>query len=94
MAENGTATQVLTNLNVDVAGLITNTTNPSPTARAKKVIEAAYNEAENMEHNYVGTEHILIGMMLDEENNLAKELNRRSITLKNVRKEIDTLLVA
>jgi ATP-dependent Clp protease ATP-binding subunit ClpC len=36
------------------------------TPRAKKVIEYSMEEARNLNHNYVGTEHILLGLLNDE----------------------------
>src|SRR5213596_721421 len=37
------------------------------TPRAKKVVEYAIEEARNVNHNYVGTEHILLGLLREEE---------------------------
>src|SRR3989442_6664696 len=39
----------------------------SPTPQAKKVIEYSIEEAKNLGHNYVGTEHLLLSLLLEEE---------------------------
>ena len=55
------------------------------TPRAKKVIEYAMEEARNLNHNYVGTEHLLLGLLREQEGvaaqvlmNLGAEAGRRS----------------
>jgi hypothetical protein len=49
------------------------------TPRAKKVLELAVEEAQNMGHNYVGTEHLLLGLIREEEGVAARVLENLDI---------------
>ena len=51
------------------------------TPRAKKVIEYAMEEARNLGHNYVGTEHILLGLLREDEGVAAQVLMNLGLTL-------------
>ena len=62
------------------------------TPRAKKVIEYAIEEARNLNHNYVGTEHLLLGLLREEENVGAQILMNLGLELKDVRWGIMCLL--
>jgi ATP-dependent Clp protease ATP-binding subunit ClpC len=62
------------------------------TPRAKKVIEYAMEEARGLSHNYVGTEHILLGLLREEEGVAAQVLANLGLKLESVRKEILALL--
>jgi ATP-dependent Clp protease ATP-binding subunit ClpC len=62
------------------------------TARAKKVLELAMAEAREMHHSYVGTEHLLLGLLAERTGIAAQALTRRGITLENVRAETLRLL--
>ncbi len=55
------------------------------TPRSKKVIELAMDEARGMGHNYIGTEHLLLGLMREEEGIAARVLQNLGIDLKKVR---------
>src|SRR5262245_31135769 len=77
----GVAANVLKNLRVDLEQVRSEvetivTTGPEgtrkpkklpQTPRAKKVIEYAIEEARNLSHNYVGTEHLLLGLLREQE---------------------------
>ncbi len=58
------------------------------TPRAKKVLEMSIEEANLMEHNYIGTEHILLGLIREEEGLAAGILDDLRINLSEVRQEI------
>ncbi|MDI6641107.1 MAG: ATP-dependent Clp protease ATP-binding subunit [Elusimicrobiota bacterium] len=60
--------------------------------RAKKVLELAVDEATNMGHYYVGTEHLLLGLLREEEGIAARVLQNFGIELQDVRKEIIEIL--
>jgi ATP-dependent Clp protease ATP-binding subunit ClpC len=63
-----------------------------PTARVKKVIEISFEEARRMGNNYVGTEHLLLGLLLEGEGIAAHVLEDLGANLEKVRGEIDRLL--
>ena len=60
------------------------------TSRAKKVLEFAMSEARQLNHNYVGTEHLLLGLLREEKGLAARTLREAGITLDAVR--IETLM--
>lgn len=62
------------------------------TPRAKKVIELAIEEARNLNHNYVGTEHLLLGLLRETEGLACSVLQNLSVTLEEVRTEVKELL--
>ena len=62
------------------------------TPRAKKVIELAIDEARNLGHNYIGTEHILLGLLREREGVAAGVLDSLGITLERARTEITRIL--
>ena len=62
--------------------------------RAKKVIEYAIEEARALNHNYVGTEHILLGLLRENEGIAAQVLISLGLKLEDVRQEILNLLGA
>jgi len=64
------------------------------TPRAKKVIEFAIEEARNLNHNYVGTEHLLLGLLREQEGVAAQVLMNLGIKLEEVREEVLNLLGA
>ena len=64
------------------------------TPRAKKVIEYAIEEARALNHNYVGTEHILLGLLRESEGIAAQVLMNLGLKLENVRQEVLNLLGA
>ncbi len=62
------------------------------TPRAKKVLELAVDEARRFNHNYIGTEHILLGLLKEGEGIAAKVLQDMKIDLARVQAEIVRLL--
>lgn len=63
-----------------------------PTSRVKRVIEVSFDEARRMGHNYVGTEHLLLGLLVEGEDIAARVLKDMGVTLEKVRAEIDRML--
>ncbi|MEO0586688.1 MAG: ATP-dependent Clp protease ATP-binding subunit [Planctomycetota bacterium] len=64
------------------------------TPRAKKVIEYAIEEARSLNHNYVGTEHLLLGLLREHEGVAAQVLMNLGLKLEEVREEVLNLLGA
>ena len=62
------------------------------TPRAKKVIELAIDEARQMGHNYIGTEHLLLGLLRENEGVAASVLDSFGITLERTRAEVAHIL--
>ena len=62
------------------------------TPRAKKVIEVAVDEARRLNHQYIGTEHLLIGLMREGEGVAAGVLESLGVTLDKVRAETNRLI--
>jgi ATP-dependent Clp protease ATP-binding subunit ClpC len=62
------------------------------TPRAKKVLELAVDEAQTLGHNYVGTEHLLLGLLREEEGVAARVLENLNIKINDVREEILVLM--
>ena len=102
---SGVAANVLKNLDVDLrkirievekivqAGPDMVTMGKLPhTPRAKKVIEYAVEEARNLNHNYVGTEHLLLGLLREQEGVAAQVLMNLNLKLDEVREEVLNLL--
>src|SRR6202012_2062796 len=104
---SGVAANVLKNLDVDLwkirnegkkmvqAGPDMVTMGKLPqTPRAKKVIEYAIEEARNLNHNYVGTEHLLLGLLREHDGVAAQVLMNLGLKLEEVREEVLNLLGA
>ena len=62
------------------------------TPRSKKVLEYAVEEAQHMGHSYVGTEHLLLGLIREEEGVAARVLENLGLRLDVVREEVLNLL--
>jgi ATP-dependent Clp protease ATP-binding subunit ClpA len=62
------------------------------TPKAKKVVEYSIEEARNLNHNYVGTEHLLLGLLREQEGVAAQVLMNLGLKLEDVREEILYLL--
>src|SRR5512139_1456753 len=102
----GVAAAVLQNLNVDLdeiaqrieetvkKGKAAQATGPDLpyTSRAKKVLELAMAEARELNHSYVGTEHLLLGLLREEKGIAAQVLNDAGINLEQSRPETLRLL--
>ncbi|OUT62323.1 MAG: NDP-hexose 4-ketoreductase [Rhodopirellula sp. TMED11] len=102
---SGVAANVLKNLDVDLrkirmeveklvqSGPDMVTVGKLPqTPRAKKVIEYSMEEARNLNHSYVGTEHILLGLLREQEGVAAQVLTNLGMKLEDVREEVLNLL--
>jgi ATP-dependent Clp protease ATP-binding subunit ClpC len=102
---SGVAANVLKNLDVDLRKIrleVEKLVQSGPdmvtmgklpqTPRAKKVIEYAMEEARNLNHNYVGTEHILLGLLREHEGVAAQVLMNLGLKLEEVREEVLNLL--
>jgi ATP-dependent Clp protease ATP-binding subunit ClpA len=63
-----------------------------PTSRVKKVIEVSFEEARRMGHNNVGTEHLILGLLIEGEGIAARVLVDLGASLERVRAEIERLL--
>lgn len=97
----GVAVNVLRNLNIDFETVRSEVEklvgygpeiqvygDPPLTAKAKKVFEAANEEAAQLNHNYVGTEHLLLGLLRQTDGVAAQVLENLNVNLKEVRKEV------
>ena len=102
---SGVAANVLKNLDVDLRKIrleVEKLVQSGPemvtmgklpqTPRAKKVIEYSMEEARNLNHNYVGTEHILLGLLREQEGVAAQVLMNLGLKLQDVREEVLNLL--
>jgi ATP-dependent Clp protease ATP-binding subunit ClpC len=62
------------------------------TDRARRVVVLAQEEAGLLEHNYIGTEHILLGLIREDEGVAAKALESMGISLVAVRAEVEEII--
>ncbi|WP_404406704.1 ATP-dependent protease ATP-binding subunit ClpC [Jeotgalibacillus malaysiensis] len=85
-----------TKIQEEVEELIGKGTEQSPsvhyTPRAKKVIELSMDEARKLGHSYVGTEHILLGLIREGEGVAARVLNNLGVSLNKARQQVLQLL--
>jgi ATP-dependent Clp protease ATP-binding subunit ClpC len=58
---------------------------------AKKVIEHAIEESRELKHNYVGTEHILLGLLWETNGVASKSLRNKGLRLKDTRQEVSRI---
>jgi ATP-dependent Clp protease ATP-binding subunit ClpC len=58
------------------------------TERARQVVVLAQDEARTLKHNYIGTEHILLGLLREEEGLAARVLDTLDITVEEVRAQV------
>ena len=97
----GIAVNVLRNLNLDYDIVRTEVErlvgfgpeiqvygDPALTGKIKKVFEYANEEAASLNHNYVGTEHLLLGLLRQTDGVAGQVLENLNIVLKDVRKEV------
>ena len=98
----GVAAAVLTNLNVDLEEIsekIEETVKQGKaaaqagpdlpyTSRAKKILEFSMSEARELNHRYVGTEHLLLGVLREEKGIGAQVLTDAGVTLETARSEV------
>jgi ATP-dependent Clp protease ATP-binding subunit ClpC len=101
----GVAAAILTNLNVELQALKERiesrvdrgksqmTAEEVPyTTRAKKVLEFSVAEARNLKHSYVGTEHLLLGLLREEKGLAAQVLGEMGVSIEMARQETIKLL--
>src|SRR6185312_15206244 len=62
------------------------------TERARKVLSLAQEEAQRFNHNYIGTEHLLLGLVREGEGVAAKVLNNLGVELNKVRNAIEFII--
>lgn len=62
------------------------------TERARKVLTLAQEEAHRFNHNYIGTEHLLLGLVREGEGAAAKVLSNLGIELANVRRQVELII--
>jgi len=62
------------------------------TTQARKVIEHATEEARLLQHNYIGSEHLLLGLLREKEGIAAQVLSKHDVTLDRARREVMKLL--
>ena len=96
----GVAVNVLRNLNIDFETVRSEVEklvgygpeiqvygDPALTGKVKKVFEYANEEAANLNHNYVGTEHLLLGLLRQTDGVAAQVLENLNVNLKEVAKK-------
>ena len=97
----GIAVNVLRNINIDFETVRTEVErvvgfgpeiqvygDPALTGKVKKVFEFANEEAKDLNHNYVGTEHLLLALLRQTDGVAVQILENLNINLKEVRKEV------
>ncbi len=97
----GIAVNVLRNLNIDYETVLSEVErivgfgpeiqvygDPALTAKVKKVFEYSNEEAASLNHNYVGTEHLLLAILRQTDGVATQILENLNINLKEVRKEV------
>ena len=62
------------------------------TDRARRVVVLAQEEARNLSHNYIGTEHILLGLIHEGEGVAAQALEAMGISLESVREQVEEII--
>ena len=98
---SGVAANVLKNMAIDLNKIraeVENIVKTGPTmvtmgqlpftTRAKKVLELSMEEASNLGHNYIGTEHLLLGLIKENEGIAAQVLLNLGVKLEDVREEV------
>ena len=61
------------------------------TPRAKRVIDLAYDEARNLNNNYIGTEHLLLGLIREGDGLAGRVLAKLGVELERARREVMAL---
>jgi len=101
----GVAIKALINLGVDLnmlrEDIVANTKKTGgilllgdvpPSTRAQRVLELSADEARSMGHNYIGTEHLLLGLLREGDSIILGGFEKQGIKIANVREEINRLL--
>ena len=103
--QSSTGCKVLKNLGVDIETMLLevekiikrdpeniDAAEPPKIPGARQVIEHAAEEARSLQHNYIGTEHILLGLLRQGEGATAKVLAEANLKYEDVRQEIMNVL--
>src|SRR4030095_11636109 len=98
---SGVAANVLRNMGIDlkriraeIEKLVKGSSTMVPmgnlpfTPRAKKVLELSLEQASQRAHNYIGTEHLLLGLIKESEGIAARVLTNLGVKLEDVREEV------
>jgi ATP-dependent Clp protease ATP-binding subunit ClpC len=98
---NGVAAKVLKSMGIDltkIRGEVEKVVKTGPpmvtmgqlpfTPRAKKVLELTFEEASNWEHKYIGTEHVLLGLIKENEGIAGQVLLNLGVKLEEAREEL------
>src|SRR5919201_5238055 len=62
------------------------------TERARKVVVLAQEEARHFNHNYIGTEHLLLGLLREDEGVAARALSALNVALDEVREQVESIV--
>ncbi len=62
------------------------------TERSRKVLRFAQEEAQRLHHNYIGTEHLLLGLVREDEGVAGKVLTSLGVDLEKVRKAVEDII--
>jgi len=62
------------------------------TERACKVVVLAQEEARHFKHNYIGTEHLLLGLLQEDKGGAARVLNSLNVALDEVREQVESIV--
>ncbi|HEX2740084.1 MAG TPA: Clp protease N-terminal domain-containing protein, partial [Rubrobacter sp.] len=62
------------------------------TERARKVVVLAQDEARHFNHNYIGTEHLLLGLLREDEGVAAQALSSLNVSLDEVREQVESIV--
>src|SRR6266511_3340111 len=62
------------------------------TERARQVVVLAQDEARALRHNYIGTEHLLLGLLREEEGLGARVLESFGVTVEDVRRDVERII--
>ena len=106
LESGGVGATALTFMNVDLAQaaeLVMSTVKRSPpeptrgpdapyTARSRKVLELSMREAASMNHSYVGSEHLLLGLLGEREGIAAQVLHQVGVQLEDARQQVLALI--
>jgi ATP-dependent Clp protease ATP-binding subunit ClpC len=101
----GVAVKALINLGLDMntlrEDLVANTKKSGgilllgdvpPSTRAQRVLELSADEARSMGHNYIGTEHLLLGILREGDSGILGAFDKQGIKISHIREEINRLL--
>lgn len=106
LQSEGVGATTLEYMNVDfahAAELVMSTVERSPaeptrgpdapyTSRSKRVLELSMSECRTMNHSYVGTEHMLLGLLAEREGIAAQVLHQLGVTLEGARQQVLAIL--